>query len=1452
MDGFNASIDWTNTGSYRIKVKYTGVCAGADSVKVLDVTVIDQPLTGTFDGMLPEDGNSDLELPITFSWLPVPNAVTYDLYIWQDTAEKPATPTVTDLTAINYIVYNTSLIQYDKTYKWQIVAKRACYKIESPVQTFKPRHLPDVVVSEITPAASGFSGQSFSINWQVKNIGIGGTLQGQWYDDVYLSTDEVFDQGTDIHLGAIANASELKSNESYAQTGTFVLPQGISNNYYVFVIANAYGGLPETDQTNNTTVSKTTASIQLTPPPDLRVTSIVPPNFVFSGQEMSVTWKVSNAGPGSTKAENWNDDIYLSKDSVLNLATASYLGTFSHSGALDPGKNYTSAKTVKLPEAEFGKHYLFVRTDVNNNVYEHAFENNNSTRSDSINIILTPPIDLAVTSLTVTPLNVSNRESIKVQWRVENAGGSSTEDRNWVDNIYLSKDSTFVKNSAIYLSGIGRPVALAAGDGYDRELTVPTPNDLTGAYFLYVVTDAGEQVYEYDLESNNNKRTPKSLNILTPDLIVTDLVVPAEETSGQQVEVKWKIKNNSEANLITTGITDRISISLDSVYDKNKSEQLLSLPYNTGNIASGKTVSKSAMVTLPIGISGNYYVYVETDYTNSVYEAGKDSNNITRSEAPLKINLNTWADLQVSKVTITADSVFASAPVPLSYTAINKGARQINNISWIDKVYISAETEWDSTKATFLREFLQSRTLSTDESYTVNTSIIIPSRFGLGSYYIYVVTDSGNQVPEFSDEGNNAKRSKVIHVKQYPPVDIAVTAVTAPEVSSAGTEVTVQWSVKNQGEATTIQTRWNDALYLSRDMTWNKDDDVLMKEYVHVGALGINQSYSNQQTAILPNGLSGVFYLLLVTDDSDFNNDVDRSNNAKLVTQGDGGDPLKIEIELVLPSDLKVTAFTIPSSGQAGQPVTARWTVKNIGAGVTAARSWTDKIYFSTDAIIDYSDAVLATYARQDSLQPGQQYSDTIQVFLPVNALGNYYILFKTDANDNLAEYLAEQNNTASSVMSVAKAPISDLIVSEIQVPETAIVGESITIQWKLKNIGAFPANGYLKDAVYLSEDKTRDVNDILLVSQTAGVFIDPDGEVVHNFTGELKGASLKDYYVLVYTDVLNNMYEENDNNNNLASSKKVKVTVNELPIQVATTKTMNNGQEIYYRIEVNGSLTGETLLVSLKGDSLNGANEMYLRHNQVPSRAVYDYSFASPYEGNQEVLIPELKAGTYYLLVTGTTIRGAVNTQEITLLAERLNFEIRSVNSHQGGNNGPVTILVSGSKLGDVTGISLRKSNQSTQSTWMKIADPTKIYATFNLDGASLGKYDVIAKNSKGDSTVLRNGFEVISGTAANLVTNVVTPPSTRPSNIISLSVQYTNSGNTDIINPVIRLSSLGGAPIGFNVSDLAGNVKELTLNLYELNGPDKILRPGASGTVIVYSKALTALGFMLVESNE
>lgn len=126
---------------------------------------------------------------------------------------------------------------------------------------------------------------------------------------------------------------------------------------------------------------------------------------------------MSNIRQGTTVEGVWRDRVYSSPDPELVLNRAIVLGSYPHSSNLQPRQTYTRKENIALPKGVSGLHFIHVTTDLDNQVFEYAYENNNSGRSNTMDITLTPPPDLQVTSLQA-PLSVSNGERVAIRWTV--------------------------------------------------------------------------------------------------------------------------------------------------------------------------------------------------------------------------------------------------------------------------------------------------------------------------------------------------------------------------------------------------------------------------------------------------------------------------------------------------------------------------------------------------------------------------------------------------------------------------------------------------------------------------------------------------------------------------------------------------------------------------------------------------------------------------------------------------------------------------------------------------------------------------------------------------------------------------------------------------------------------------------------------------------------------------
>jgi hypothetical protein len=327
------------------------------------------------------------------------------------------------------------------------------------------------------------------------------------------------------------------------------LPQGISGPYYIIVFTNA-SGATGVHGGNTIVASEVTAStpfpVTLSPAPDLQVTKIITPSQEFSGQPVKATFTITNTGAGPTDVGQWTDEVLLSQDGTLD-STATVVASLAHAGTLAAGQSYTNAATFDLPIGVSGSYTLFVVADEGSNVYELGGEAAHSA-SVPLQVNLTPPPDLAA-SVGPLPKGTLTGHSLALSYTVTNAGASTTPNTNWIDDIYLSPQST-ISSSAILLGSVDHGGALAAGQSYTQAETYTLPTNLSGPYYVIIDTDAGDSVFELD-KTNNVAASASPLNIdFSPvDLTVTNVTAPITGAAGHQLLVSWKVSNSGDSLL---------------------------------------------------------------------------------------------------------------------------------------------------------------------------------------------------------------------------------------------------------------------------------------------------------------------------------------------------------------------------------------------------------------------------------------------------------------------------------------------------------------------------------------------------------------------------------------------------------------------------------------------------------------------------------------------------------------------------------------------------------------------------------------------------------------------------------------------------------------------------------------------------------------------------------------
>ncbi|HOY32699.1 MAG TPA: CARDB domain-containing protein [Bacteroidales bacterium] len=1727
---YNWSSDPPGFSSAQSAVQVNPTINTVYSVEVrddLDTVLVSKTITvystppASVANMLPADSSFDISFPVQFSWSPAVNATLYDLYIWKYKETQPNTPVVSDLTQINYMLDGSSLFTFGDTCKWRVAAKNPCAQTQGPIQVFSLKGLPELHVTGISNSQP-VAGQPMTISWTVQNDGAWETMPGNiWMDRVWLSPDidvRIAEQ-EDILLGQFPNISYLGPGESYVQSKQIQIPANLMGTYFLFVVTDALDAclmswppsgppVPYNPPPYNKAFSHTGSFVNIVPEisdnppyhdnffykeinfpvppePDLIVNSIIPPSNAFSGQPVNVTWTVKNTGDGNTIVSSWKDKVFLSSDSVLNTDSAYNLGIFSHTGILNPDSSYTCTKSVIIPPNIFGTFYFYITTDINNQVFEYVYESNNTTKSNPVEVFLTPTADLIVTDI-FTPDTISHKDSFVIGWTVKNQGATPPVVNNWKDNIYLSELPYFDNNHAFNL---GQKFINLIGLPHDSSYSVTKQisffQNITGLYYVYISTDINDNVYEYGNENNNMLRSDDPVMIVNPDLVVANIACPLTNNNSQAFDIHWMVKNNGPGKLNNETWTDKIIVSKSPVYQADSVIQIVELHHTLLTLLPGDSISHTQSVLLPDSLSGSYYVYIYTDWSNSIFENGSEYNNVSRSPSSILIDkpdlavydinapaadsgtqtipvswkvintgsgmvqnrnwtdrimvshspvfdpdsvfqitvlnysadmgsgetasrqvnvslpdsikpgtyyvfvyvdgynqiyenysetnnighsagtiqilrpdmivrhlqipssantgdsvsitwvtknngtssvlnktwhdrvflsyyssyyqgantlladkgftgtlhpgdsitsqimvfipegiqgdyyihvftdfndnideiynknnnvadsiiyleINAWPDLQVTNIQIT-DSAMAGQQIPMIITVKNTGTKSIIDKTWIDKAYISPVSDWDPGSSVFLRSFVQSFSLAVDSTYEINTSVNLPGGIGSGIFYIYVFADAEDTVFEHTTEYNNVSKSDPLFINPPPPADITVLSVINSDSAYSGQLISVYWSVKNIAPAGTLSS-WYDAVYLSGDSLWNENTDLYLGKRYHYGQLGYEESYSASQSFVIPNGVSGDYYLLVVADYQRVNSDANLSNNSR--ARSIYGPMITTHISLTPPPDLKVTLFTVPLQAVTGIPFTITWTAQNLGPGVIQNNSWTDKIYLSSDLVINSGDLLIGSKTRMEAIGASQTYTDSLQITLPNNLSGNYVMLIMADAADALYES-SETNNSDYSFVVVSQPPPADLVVSTITHPDSVVVGKTTTIQWTLRNTGQNPANGIVKDMVYFSDDPVWDIGDVLFGSFQSGVSLGTDEEILRSVTAKANDLHYGLYYVFVRTDVLNGINETDENNNSTAASEMIFADIRELPLGVTLSDTLNDLENLYFRIPIDYSQNNETMLTTLKADSVSGANEMYLKHDDMPTRIIHDFSSGNPYAGNQDIIVSSLFSGNYYMLLYGSTLTG--NQQHIEVKAEILVFQILSLNPVTGGNTGTVTLEITGSKFDPDMEVRLENGSTVIAANDLMYVDYSKVFATFDLTDIQPAVFDLIIEKSNGDTTSLQQGFEVVAGTATQLGVNIIAPPSSRPNRVTSFTIEFANLGNTNIYNPEVTVRSLTASPIALSVDQLVNMHHVLLVPLKEDNGPSGLLRPGVNGSVTIYAKTIAGLGYLV-----
>ncbi|MFN4170881.1 MAG: CARDB domain-containing protein, partial [Pseudorhodobacter sp.] len=285
--------------------------------------------------------------------------------------------------------------------------------------------LPDLRVTAIDVPQSVLRGAPLAISYEVTNTGAATPAgQGVWTDLIYLSRDQSLDITKDIFLGAVEHRGGLGAGESYAIAREFTLRQVLTDEYFVFVVTDRatltapVGGVFEgAGETNNTRASAAPVRFAPVPPADLVTSDVAVSGDLTVGQEITVTWRVTNTGDAPATG-TWADSVFLSSDATWDLGDR-LVGQATRSGPLAPGESYVASLTTRMPVAAEGSYRFIVRADIRDQVFEDGQTANNTAVTANTVYVVTPDLQIGV----ARPLTLAPGQ--EVLFRVETAPGKT-------------------------------------------------------------------------------------------------------------------------------------------------------------------------------------------------------------------------------------------------------------------------------------------------------------------------------------------------------------------------------------------------------------------------------------------------------------------------------------------------------------------------------------------------------------------------------------------------------------------------------------------------------------------------------------------------------------------------------------------------------------------------------------------------------------------------------------------------------------------------------------------------------------------------------------------------------------------------------------------------------------------------------------------------------------------
>ena len=642
--------------------------------------------------------------------------------------------------------------------------------------------LSDLIVSSVEASLSSSSeGNVVRVNYTVVNTGRGRSVGSPWIDRVGIANSATLDG----NLRFVADYTWR--NELFPQQNDSIqLVIKLSNDrfgvLYIHVFTDYYNRVKEESDLNNRMVSMpiTAPLIQ----PDLVMESVqVGEIALLSGDNVQITWRVTNIGNGVLTRGRWFDSVYL--DSTSDLSDeAIKLDDITISDTLKPNDSYVATTSVRIPNGLSGGYYLFVRAD-NFQQVEEADDVNNNVNSALIFLELPPSPDLVMKGILVSYSEGDGNDRIlTIQWTVINLGNSMMDEMIWTDQLFVSSDPVFDRQNAIRVADMEVVGQLRAYQEYVLKMAVILPTNVIGSLFVYAEVDSANNILEISAEDNNIGRSESQVSV--PKLVLPQIaiqintdVLPSTAFAGELLSFQYDVSNVGKANLPLSSWTDGVYLVSEedagrlAILEKGF---LLDTILHNRALEGGEQFKVFINISIPYLLNEFLYFAVVMDINGNLgnpAEIGFNGGLHSQTSKPLLIEQGPLPDL-IALPPIGNLTTRGGQPLNVSFRVANIGNNTARGL-WYGALYLSRDALLDPFDMK-LKTVLGPSNLAAGTTHNEMTEIFIPFDLPSASYYLFYEVDVGNRIPEEIEQDNNIE-SQVFIILGAISTDIAVVDV---------------------------------------------------------------------------------------------------------------------------------------------------------------------------------------------------------------------------------------------------------------------------------------------------------------------------------------------------------------------------------------------------------------------------------------------------------------------------------------------------------------------------------------------------------------------------------------------------------------------------------------------------------------------------------------------------